>query len=75
MANPLKQLRSLIPGEVVQVGTSLGDNGDGTIDVQLLGGGVVTCSGSGYANGVPVFIKGSVVLSQAPSPSAVDIEV
>jgi hypothetical protein len=75
MANPLKQLRGLIPQDVVQVGTSQGPNGDGTTNVSLLGGGTVVCSGTGYSNGTPVFIKGSVILSAAPSPTAVDIEV
>jgi len=75
MANPWKQLRSLLPQDTVQVGESQGPNGDGTTDVALVGGGTVTVSGDGYASGTPVYLKGGRILSQAPSLSVTDITV
>jgi hypothetical protein len=75
MANPYKALRDLIPEPAMQVGTSQGPNGDGTTDVILVGGGTVTATGTGYAFGTPVFVKGGLIVSQAPSLSVTDIEV
>lgn len=75
MANPWKKLRSLLPQDNVQVGTSQGSNSDGTTTVDLVGGGTVIVAGTGFASGTPVFIKSGRILSQAPSLSAVDVDV
>ena len=75
MSNPWKQLRSLLPQDPTQVGESLGPNGDGTTYVDLTGGGRVKVAGDGYANGTPVFVKGGRILSQAPSLTAIEIQV
>lgn len=75
MANPYNLLQSLLPKEALQIGTSQGPNGDGTTDVLLLGGGLITASGDGYSNGTPVFVKGSRITAQAPSLTPVDIDV
>lgn len=75
MSNPYKRLLDLLPKQPLLVGVSEGDNGDGTTTVTLVGGGQVVASGSGYASGVSVFVKGGRIVSQAPDLSAVDINV
>jgi hypothetical protein len=57
------------------VGASEGENGDGTTDVTLVGGGRITVSGTGYTAGTPVFVQGGRLLAQAPSLSTTDITV
>ncbi|MEM6483811.1 MAG: hypothetical protein AAF662_02335 [Pseudomonadota bacterium] len=75
MTNLLSQLRRLVPEDVTQVGESQGPNGDGTTDVVLIGGGRVRVTGTGFALGTPVFVRGGLITGQAPSLALTDIIV
>lgn len=75
MSNPWNRLQSLLPRDVMQIGTVLADNADGTSDVELLGGGRVTVSGSGYAVDDRVFVLGGLIRGEAPDLTPTDIEV
>lgn len=76
MANPYKALLSILPQEPLQVGEVQSSNGNGTSLIQLVGGGdFVTVSGPTFANGTPVFVKGTRILSEAPSLAVQDIQV
>ncbi len=75
MANPWNLLRTILPRDVMQVGSVQIISGDGTSNVLLVGGGVVRVTGSDFAVGQPVFIKGSRIVSAAPSLSVIQIDV
>tara|TARA_R110002072_G_scaffold218284_2_gene376020 strand:- start:249 stop:476 length:228 start_codon:yes stop_codon:yes gene_type:complete len=75
MANPWTRLQNLLPRDVVQIGTSQGSNGDGTTNVALVGGGVITATGDGFTSGQKVFVQGSIIRGEAPDLTAVEIEV
>lgn len=75
MSNPWNRLRGALPRDTVQVGTSQGANGDGTTDVILVGGGRITASGEGYADGQKVFVRGGIIRGEAPNLSSIEIQV
>jgi hypothetical protein len=75
MANVFKQLRSLIPQDVTQVGSVVSSSLDGTSLINLVGGGEVRVAGTGFSNGTPVFIRGGRIVSQAPSLTEIPIDV
>lgn len=74
MDNTIRRLRKLIGEQPMRVGTITSDNGDGTVQVDMLDGGTVTVSGSG-ANGAAVFIKDGRIVGQAPTPAQITIDV
>lgn len=73
--NIWKQLRGLVRDDVLYVGTSQGPNGDGTIDVLLVGSGETIRATGNNSNGVAVFVKNGVVTGTAPAPSATVLDV
>ena len=73
--NPWKRLRGILPGDTTEVGVVQAQLANGTTTVSLVGGGVVTVSGTGFGSGVSVFIRGGAIVSGAPALSSVDIEV
>lgn len=73
--NHLKRFRGLLPTDPTLVGSVQSVNINGTLEVLLVGGGKTTVTGSGYAPGSRVFVKGGEVVSAAPSLSAILIEV
>lgn len=75
MANPWKRLQSLLPEDPVQIGTVQVDNADGTYGVDLVGGGRITVTGSGYSVNQRVFVRGTMIMSAAPDLPVVEIEV
>jgi len=75
MANPWNLLRNTLPEPSVQVGTIQTNNGDGTSNVVLVGGGVIRASGTGFSSGQAVFVQGGQILSAAPALNIDLIEV
>lgn len=75
MANPWKLLQGLLPSEPVQVGSVQALNGDGTSQVAMVGGGVIRVTGDSFAVSQPVFVKGGLIVSAAPSLDIQLIEV
>lgn len=73
--NPLTRLRGLLPADTVQIGTVQSAAVNGTLVVLLIGGGLVTVTGSGFAPGSRVFVKGGDVVSAAPALSSTQIDV
>jgi len=75
MANPWNRLRDTLPEAPRQVGTVIALNGDGTSNVELVGGGTVRVIGSLFGTGEAVFVKGGRIESAAPSLNIQLIEV
>lgn len=75
MANPWKLLQGILPSDVMQVGTVVALNGDGTSQVAMVGGGVIRVTGNSFAVSQPVFVKDGQIVSAAPSLNIQSIEV
>ena len=75
MANPWARLRGILPQDTIQVGEVAADNANGTYYVELLGGGEVLVSGSGYTVGQSVYVRSGRIEAQAPSLSLTQIDV
>ena len=73
--NPWAQLYDLIAGPPTQCGKVLSTYSDASMEVELLGGGVLRIKGSGYLIGSNVFFKGDTAVGQAPSGEVVEIDV
>jgi hypothetical protein len=73
--NPFKRFQGLLHREAKQVATVSQVNSDGTLKVDVFGGGSVIVTGDGYLVGVKVFIQSGRVVSPAPTLTPVDIEV
>lgn len=72
--NVWRQLKTLIVDDVTTVGTVSGQNGDGTVNVDLVGGGTVVATGSA-TNGTDVFISNGFIRGVAPSLTEVVLDV
>lgn len=73
--NPWKRLKGLLADDPTEIGTVQTQNSNGTSVVSLVGGGLITVTGTGYAPGQRVFTKGGAIVSGAPALPAVEIEV
>ena len=73
--NPWAQLFDMIAGQPVQCGKVLTVYEDASMDVELLGGGVLRIKGSGYTVGNNVFFKGDAAVGAAPNGDVVEIDV
>lgn len=75
LGNPWLRLRGLFGTETRQVGSVQSVNADGTSTVQLVGGGVVVVTGTGFAVSSAVFVEGGAIVGGAPSLTVSTIEV
>ena len=74
MPNLWRQFEDLLPDSPLLVGTVVTSHDDGTVTVQLLGGGLVRVTGAGEP-GDRLFVRGSEVVGPAPTLPTVDIEI
>ncbi|CAH0445219.1 hypothetical protein [Ralstonia pseudosolanacearum] len=74
MPNLWRQFEELLPNSPVLVGTVVARHVDGTVTVQLLGGGLVRAIGAGEP-GQRLFVRGTEVIGPAPALPSVDIEI
>ncbi|RAA05619.1 hypothetical protein DOT66_21735 [Ralstonia pseudosolanacearum] len=74
MPNLWRQFEQLLPDAPLLVGTVVTRHDDGTVTVQLLGGGLVRATGAGEP-GERLFVRGAEVIGPAPTLSTVDIEI
>ena len=74
MPNLWRQFEDLLPDSPLLVGTVVTSHDDGTVTVQLLGGGLVRVTGTG-GPGDPLFVRGREVVGPAPTLPTVDIEI
>ncbi|MEO1080064.1 MAG: hypothetical protein AAFY29_10960 [Pseudomonadota bacterium] len=72
--NQIVRLRRILGERPTRVGTSLGPNGDGTSNVDMLDGGTIRAVGSAGL-GQAVFVKDGQIVGNAPTPSLVVIDV
>lgn len=74
--NSYKALVDLLPRSPRLMGDVLAINGDGSVTVALLGGGVLTASSTtGLTIGQRVFVQRGVVIGTAPALPGVTIDV
>ncbi|ASL75243.1 hypothetical protein BC350_01840 [Ralstonia pseudosolanacearum] len=69
-----RQFEDLLPDAPLLVGAVVTRHNDGTVTVQLLGGGLVRVTGAGEP-GDRLFVRGSEVVGPAPTLPTVDIEI
>ncbi|MBX9432388.1 hypothetical protein KY487_24445 [Ralstonia pseudosolanacearum] len=74
MPNLWRQFEDLLPDSPLLVGTVVTGHNDGTVTVQLLGGGLVRVTGAGEP-GDRLFVRGSEVVGPAPTLPTVEIEI
>ncbi|AKZ25255.1 hypothetical protein ACNRBS_15695 [Ralstonia pseudosolanacearum] len=74
MPNLWRQFEDLLPDSPLLVGTVVTSHDDGTVTVQLLGGGLVRVTGAG-GPGDRLFVRGSEVVGPAPTLPTVEIEI
>ncbi|AST26523.1 hypothetical protein [Ralstonia pseudosolanacearum] len=74
MPNLWRQFEDLLPDAPLLVGTVVTRHDDGTVTVQLLGGGLVRATGAGEP-GERLFVRGDEVIGAAPTLPTVDIEI
>ncbi|AXW34167.1 hypothetical protein CJO88_12990 [Ralstonia solanacearum] len=74
MPNLWRQFEDLLPDAPLLVGTVVTSHDDGTVTVQLLGGGLVRVTGAGEP-GERLFVRGAEVIGSAPTLPTVDIEI
>jgi hypothetical protein len=74
MPNLWKQFEDLLPDSPLLIGTVATKHADGTVTVQLLGGGLLRVTGSQSVND-HVFVRDGRVTSEAPSLPNVEIEI
>ncbi|TYZ39655.1 hypothetical protein C2U33_24425, partial [Ralstonia solanacearum] len=66
MPNLWRQFEDLLPDAPLLVGAVVTRHNDGTVTVQLLGGGLVRVTGAGEP-GDRLFVRGSEVVGPAPT--------
>ncbi|ANH33837.1 hypothetical protein ACQCP0_23045 [Ralstonia pseudosolanacearum] len=74
MPNLWRQFEDLLPDAPLLVGTVVTSHDDGTVTVQLLGGGLVRVTGAGEP-GERLFVRGAEVIGSAPTLPTVEIEI
>ncbi|MGA4009672.1 hypothetical protein OZ675_12355 [Ralstonia pseudosolanacearum] len=74
MPNLWRQFEDLLPDAPLLVGTVVTSHDDGTVTVQLLGGGLVRATGAGEP-GDRLFVRGTEVVGPAPTLPTVEIEI
>ncbi|MDO3529838.1 hypothetical protein ACNRBH_15140 [Ralstonia pseudosolanacearum] len=74
MPNLWRQFEDLLPDAPLLVGTAVTRHDDGTVTVQLLGGGLVRATGAGEPD-QRLFVRGTEVVGPAPTLPSVDIEI
>ncbi|MEF9388663.1 hypothetical protein V4890_24025 [Ralstonia solanacearum species complex bacterium KE056] len=74
MPNLWRQFEALLPETPLLVGTVVTRHDDGTVTVQLLGGGLVRATGAGEPD-QRLFVRGTDVVGPAPALPSVDIEI
>ncbi|WP_197339981.1 hypothetical protein [Ralstonia solanacearum] len=74
MPNLWRQFEELLPASPVLVGTVVTRHLDGTVTIQLLGGGLVRATGAGEPD-QRLFVRGTEVIGPAPTLPSVEIEI
>ncbi|MFC0128203.1 hypothetical protein [Ralstonia solanacearum] len=74
MPNLWRQFEELLPNSPLLVGTVVTRHVDGTVTVQLLGGGLVRAAGTGEPD-QRLFVRGTEVIGPAPTLPSVEIEI
>ncbi|AGH83378.1 hypothetical protein [Ralstonia pseudosolanacearum] len=74
MPNLWRQFEDLLPDAPLLVGTVVTSHDDGTVTIQLLGGGLVRVTGAGEP-GERLFVRGAEVIGSAPTLPTVEIEI
>jgi hypothetical protein len=74
MPNLWKQFQDLLPTQATQIGTVVTIHSDGTVSVQLLGGGILRVIGAAAEN-ARVFVRDGRITGVAPDLEQIDIEV
>jgi hypothetical protein len=72
--NQWARFKRVLPSDPLLTGTIDADNSDGTVTVELTGGGFVRVRGSGTV-GQHVYVRGGRIEGNAPSMMAVDVAV
>lgn len=72
--NQWSAFRGLLPGDPLLAGTIAASHGDGTVTVDLVGGGGMRVRGTGSI-GQAVYVRGGRVEGAAPALTAFDIDV
>lgn len=73
--NLIKRLRNLFPGAPLLIGTVTETHADGTLTVQLAGGGQLRVRGDGFEEGDRVFVRDGVIEGSAPALPVIQIEI
>lgn len=74
MPNIWKQFTDLLPGSPRFIGEVIDQSGDGSVTVELPGGGLLKATGTA-AVGTKVFVRNGLVEGVAPELPVVEIEV
>ena len=74
MDNIYRELLGLLPSDPLLVGTVTTSHADGTVTLELPGGGPLRVRGIA-ATGDRVFVRGGVVEGEAPALAFVEIEI
>lgn len=75
MANVWTKFKSLLPEDVVQIGTVEHVYNDGTSLVVLIGGGQQRVTGNNVSAGNNCYIKNGEITQQAPNLPAHDVTI
>lgn len=67
MANIWTKFKSLLPTDIVQIGTVQQVYNDGTSLIQLIGGGTIRVNGASVSTGNNCYIKNGAITQQAPN--------
>ena len=74
MPNLWRRFQDLLPDSPLLIGTVVTRHSDGTVTVELLGGGLLRVTGEG-AQGDRLFVRANEVIGPAPTLPAVEIEI
>ena len=74
MPNLWKQFQDLLPASTRLIGTVVTDHADGTLSIELLGGGVLHVTGTA-AVGARIFARDGRMTSEAPDLPSIEIEI
>lgn len=74
MPNLWRRFQDLLPNAPLLIGTVVTRHGDGTVTVELLGGGLLRVTGEG-AQGDRLFVRANEVIGPAPTLPTVEIEI
>ena len=74
MPNLWKQFQDLLPTSTTLIGTVVTDHADGTLSIELLGGGVLRVTGTATV-GTRIFVRDGRMTSEASDLPTIEIEI